>query len=110
MNAEQDSYYDLAERIDDGFSEIDSDICVDLREADAAYMEMWRESSLLEESFPVIQEAMDGEGPLSLSAEEHKALARVLSLKHNMENIERKRIYFRGHTDGFAYLKKIGAI
>lgn len=25
-------------------------------------------------------------------------------------NIERKQIYFRGHTDGYAYLKKIGAV
>lgn len=29
-----------------------------------------------------------------------------LSLKK--DNIERKQIYFRGHTDGYAYLKKIG--
>ena len=25
------------------------------------------------------------------------------------DNMERKHIYFRGHTDGFSYLKKIGA-
>lgn len=24
------------------------------------------------------------------------------------KNMERKHIYFRGHTDGFSYLKKIG--
>ena len=31
-----------------------------------------------------------------------------LSLKK--DNIDRKQIYFRGHTDGYAYLKKIGII
>ena len=27
-----------------------------------------------------------------------------------MEDMERMQLYFRGHTDGFSYLKKIGAI
>lgn len=26
-----------------------------------------------------------------------------------LDNMEREHIYFRGHADGFAYLKKIGA-
>lgn len=26
------------------------------------------------------------------------------------DNMEREHIYFRGHTDGFAYLQKIGAL
>ena len=26
------------------------------------------------------------------------------------DNMEREQIYFRGHTDGFAYLQKIGAL
>jgi len=49
-------------------------------------------------------------GAISLTAEEHKALVRYLEIKTEMEDIERKQIYFRGHTDNFAYLKKIGAI
>ena len=53
---------------------------------------------------------IEGNGAINLSAEEHKALARYLYLKIQMENVERKQIYFRGHTDNFAYLKKIGAI
>jgi hypothetical protein len=53
---------------------------------------------------------VDGKGAINLSAEEHDAVVRYLRLKNNMEDIERKHIYFRGHTDNFAYLKKIGAI
>ena len=63
-----------------------------------------------EKSFPVIQKTTEGKGAVSLSAEEHEALARFLMLKNDIENIERKQIYFRGHMDGFAYLKKISAI
>jgi hypothetical protein len=110
MSSTRDDYYNLAERIEGSFSEIDSDICMDLRERDAEYQEMEREADALEESCPVITEIMDGEGSVSLTGEEHDALTRYLHLKHVMENSERKQIYFRGHTDAFAYLKKIGMI
>ena len=110
MSAECNAYYNLAERIDDTFSEIDSDTCTDLRNNDSQYIEMWREAIKLQDDFPVIPQITEGDGPISLSAEEHKALARYLSLKNDMENMERKQIYFRGHTDNVAVLKKIGVI
>ena len=110
MGAGLDSYYNLAERIGDAFTEIDSDACTDLRHTDGGYMEMWREAIKLQEGFPVIATATEGDGAISLSAEEHKALVRYLRLKNDMEETERKHIYFRGHTDNYAYLKKIGAI
>ena len=110
MSAEQDSYYNLVERIDEAFTEIDSDVCTDLRDNDDEYIEMWREARKLQESFPVIQQITEGKGPISLLAEEHEALTRFLMLKNDMEDIERKKIYFRGHMDCFAYLKKISAI
>jgi hypothetical protein len=37
-------------------------------------------------------------------------LVRYIGLQKDMEETERRHIYFRGHTDNFAYLKKIGAI
>jgi len=110
MSAEHDSYYNLAERIDAAFSEIDSNTCTDLRKNNSKYIEMWQEASKLQQEFPVIQKITEGDGAITMSAEEHTALVRYLSLKNDMENIERKQIYFRGHTDNFAYLKKIGAI
>jgi hypothetical protein len=110
MNTEHDAFLNLAERIDNAFSQIDSDICADLRTGDAEYAELWREAISLQKAFPVIPQVIEGEGAVSLSAEEHKALARYLALKHGMENMERKQIYFRGHSDNFAYLKRIGAI
>ena len=110
MSAEHDAFYNLAERLEDTYFQIDSDICAYLRKNDSAYAELWRESINLQKDFPVIPQITEGDGAITMSAEEHTALARYLMLKHDMENMERKQIYFRGHTDGYAYLKKIGAV
>ena len=110
MNLEHGEYYNLAERIEDAFSEIDSDVCADIRDTDSEYRKKWDESGELQKAFPVIGKVTEGDGEISLSADEHEALIRYLSLKNDMENMERKQIYFRGHSDNFAYLKKIGAV
>ena len=43
-------------------------------------------------------------------AEEHEAYLAYIGLMRQMEDMERLQIYFRGHTDAVAYLKKIKAI
>jgi len=53
---------------------------------------------------------LEGTGEISLTKDEHRILAEYLNTKIEMDSIERRQIYFRGHTDSFAYLKKIGAI
>jgi hypothetical protein len=110
MSAEHDSFYDLAERIEDAFPEIDSDITVDLRETDDAYRSLCGELDKLQDEYPSVIRVLECEGAIGLTADEHAALLRYLDVKRNMEDMERKRLYFRGHTDGFAYLKRIGAI
>jgi len=110
MSIEHGAYCNLADRLDDVFEEIDSDACTDLRNNDSEYAEMWREAIGLKQEFSVIEEVTEGSGAVSLSAEEHEALTRYLALMNSMENIERKLIYFSGHMDCYAYLKKIGAI
>jgi hypothetical protein len=106
----QGDYYNLVERVEDAFMEMDSEICMELRESGGEYTEMWDEMIRLQKDFPIIPTATQGAGGVTLTAEEHAALVRYLSLKNSMENAERKQIYFRGHTDNFAYLKKIGAV
>ena len=110
MSAEHSDYYNLAERIDEAFMEIDSEVCSELRESDEEYIELRLEAMKLADDFPVIPQITEGEYGVSLSAEESKALTQYLKLKMEMENFERKQIYFRGHTDCFHYLKKIGVI
>ena len=112
MSGEHDVYYNLAQRIDNDFGEIDNDTCVDLRKSDGEYIEMWREVCSLQSEYPIIEQITEGagEGAISLSVEERGALARYLMLKHDMENVERKAIYLRGHRDNYHFLKKVGAI
>ena len=53
---------------------------------------------------------MDSQDELHLTAEEHAAFSKYLRLSRKLENMERLQLYFRGHMDAVAYLKKIKAI
>jgi hypothetical protein len=105
--------YDYAlaeERFEDAFAEVCSEIWNNLRSNDSEYAELWRELLALMAEFRVLSAVTEGEGEVSLSADEHKAFIRYLDLKNEMEDIERKHIYFCGHRHSFDYLKRIGAI
>ena len=90
--------------------EIDSDIMVDLKKQDEDYANMCQELGEMESRYPFVLEVTEGSGAISLTAEEHEIVRRYMSRMFEKETIERCQIYFRGHTDGYAYLKKIGAI
>ena len=53
---------------------------------------------------------MDGSGEISLTAEEHEVLTKYFRLRFRLDDMERQRLYFRGHTDCISYLKKVGAL
>ena len=55
-------------------------------------------------------EVTEGSGAISLTAEEHEIVRQYMSRMFEKETIERCQIYFRGHTDGYAYLKEIGVV
>lgn len=55
---------------------------------------------------PFILNLDEGDGAITLSAEEHEAYLAYIGLMHQAEDMERLQIYFRGHTDAVAYLKK----
>lgn len=100
-----DSYCLLPERISEQFSEIDSDIVMDLAAASPEYTELKAQMEELKRQNPVIGALLEGKGEL----DEHEALKEFIRLYMRADNMEREHIYFRGHADGFAYLKKIGA-
>ena len=60
--------------------------------------------------YPVIDKMNEDSGEIRMTAEEHRAYVNYLNLVRQMEDMERQHIYFRGHTDAVAYLKKIKAI
>ena len=53
---------------------------------------------------------MEDRGEIHLTAEEHAAFVQCLRLSRKLDDRERLQLYFRGHTDAVAYLKKIKAI
>lgn len=108
--SDNNSYLDLADRIADSFTEIENDITVDLRKSNEEYYSLYQSISELKAKHPFIQEVMEGDGDLSLSAEEHEILTRFFKLQFRLESMEREHIYFRGHTDSISYLKKGGAL
>lgn len=110
MNEGHDNYYNLVKRVEDAFVEIDSDFIVDLFKSNSEYASLRQKADRLLTDFPIIDNVLEDNEAISLSAAEHEALAQYFALKQKMEDAERCHIYFRGHTDNFAYLKKIGAI
>ena len=105
-----DTYFDLPSRMEDSFPEIDSDIVVDLRENNEDYAEIHQQISELKRQFPCIVQVMDSQDELHLTEEEHAVFSKYLRLSRKLEDMERLQLYFRGHTDAVAYLKKIKAI
>ncbi|MCD7954283.1 MAG: hypothetical protein LUG93_00690 [Lachnospiraceae bacterium] len=105
-----DTYFDLASRLEDAFPEIDSDIVTDLRENSEDYAELQQQISDLQRQYPLIMEAMEGSGEVHLSVKEHDAFVQFLRLRRKLDDMEREQLYFRGHTDAIAYLRKIKAL
>lgn len=105
-----DTYMDLAARLEDSFPEIENEIILDLRENNEDYMALRDKISDIENKNVFIGQALNGSREVHLTAEEHAVLTEYLRLRFNLEDMERLQIYFRGHTDAVAYLKKIKAI
>lgn len=104
------TYFDLASRLEEAFPEIDSDIMTDLRENSEDYADLQQRISYMKQQYPIIMEVMEGNGEIHLSAEEHDAFTQFLRLHRKLDDMEREQLYFRGHTDAIAYLRKIKAI
>ena len=105
-----DTYFDLPSRLEDSFSEIDSDIVTDLRKTSEEYAEIQQQISDLKKRFPCIMKVMEDKGEIQLTTEEHAAFVQCLRLLRKLDDMERLQLYFRGHTDAVAYLKRIKAI
>ena len=74
------------------------------------YDEIQQQISDLKKRFPCIMKVMEDKGEIHLTAEEHAAFVQCLRLLRKLDDMERLQLYFRGHTDAVAYLKKIKAI
>lgn len=105
-----ETYLDLPTRLEEDFPEIDSDIMMELRDSNDEYSELHQQISDLKQQNPFIMKLMQDSGEIQLTAEEHAIFVQYLRLMRQQDDMKRQQLYFRGHTDAVAYLKKIKAI
>ena len=105
-----DTYFDLPKRLEKAFAEIDNDIIVNFRDTNEKYARLQKQLSKIKQMNPFIDKILKDDGEVHLTVEEHVALTKYFCLYRELDDMERLQIYFRGHTDAVAYLKKIKAI
>jgi len=110
VNTMSETYLDLPSRLEDAFPEIDNDIVLELQNENEEYAKLQKRISDLKRQEPFLMNLLDGSDEISLTAEEHAAFVQYLHLVRERDDMERLQLYFRGHTDAVAYLKKIKAI
>lgn len=115
MNSTSDSQpfvlNNLVKRVEELFGEIDNDIAINLLHSNNdEYSKLYYRRIEILQQYPSVKLAVDGEGGVSLNEDDHKALIEYLRVKEQIDCMERMQIYFQGHTDCIAYLKKIGAL
>jgi hypothetical protein len=108
--SDNSSYTDLAQRIEEAFAEIEDEAIADFKKTDEAYTALYQQISKLKADNSFIGKVMDSSGGISLTSEEHEILTEYFRLRFRLDDMERRRLYFRGHTDCISYLKKVGAL
>ena len=104
------TYFDLPSRLERDFAEIDSKIVMNLYDTNNEYAQLQQQISDLTKKYPFIENVIEGEGEIHISNDEHEVLIQYFKLNRKLSDMERLHIYFCGHTDAVAYLKKIKAI
>ncbi|MEG6521376.1 DUF6664 family protein [Desulfotomaculum sp. 1211_IL3151] len=100
----------LVKRVEELFGEIDSDIATNLLHSNEEYSKLYYRLIEIQQQYPAVQKAVDGEGGVSLNKDEHKALIEYLRVYEETDSMERLEAYFQGHADCMAYLKRISAL
>ena len=68
------------------FAEIDSDIVVDLLNSNEEYAALSEQMSVMRKQHPFILNLDEGDGAITLSAEEHEAYLAYIGLMHQTED------------------------
>lgn len=103
-------YMDLGQRLKKDFVEIENDVIGDLRENSEGYTALRRQLSELKAQYPAICKLFEDGNEVFLTAEEHAALKQIVQLRLRLDDMERRQLYFRGHTDAISYLKTAGIL
>lgn len=106
---QEDIFGKLVDQLEEQFEEMDSDITTALLESNVEYAALRKRLGELEEQY-AIEAWLEGDGALSLSADDHAALVEYTQLTFQSESMERLNLYLAGHRDCFGYLKRIGLL
>lgn len=108
-----DEYYDdILELIDSNFNGIYSSVEIELRENDGEYLKITKEMKRILADTPAITDVAEGssDGVAALSIDDAKALTAYIRLASRRDMIQSRAMYYRGHKDNYAYLKRLGAV
>ena len=107
MTRNTEEFPGLIALVEGMYMEMESDFAAELREKDYEYNDIIKRKTELANANGFIERVLEGEGAVTLSAEEHAVLVEYLRLKSEAEEYERKNLYYSGHRDCFSYLLKI---
>ncbi|MEK3986341.1 hypothetical protein MHB77_23660 [Paenibacillus sp. FSL K6-3166] len=91
------------------FDEIENEVTRLLRNRES-YLALVHKRSEIKTQYPFIQSIFEGNAGIFSSDNEHRAWLDVKQTYDETERMERMALYFQGHADCYAYLRKIGAL
>lgn len=74
-----------------------------LRDYHQEYRDTLRRQKEMTEQYPMLIEALDGDGSVTLNEDEHRALKEYLANRDDMERLEREYYYYYGQSHVFSY-------
>ncbi|CAM3282089.1 MULTISPECIES: DUF6664 family protein [Paenibacillus] len=97
------------QRLEQVFDDLDNEVTRRLRNEEA-YM-MWVQRRVeIQLQHPFIKGIMDGDAGVFPSDQDYQAWLEVQKTLDETIRMERMALYWQGHADCYAYLKKIGAL
>ncbi|MCU6711502.1 hypothetical protein M6D81_22655 [Paenibacillus sp. J5C_2022] len=91
------------------FDEIENEVTRLLRIRES-YLSLVHKRVEIQTQYPFIQSIFEGNAMIFSSDNEHRAWLDVKQTYDETERMERMALYFQGHADCYAYLRKIGAL
>jgi hypothetical protein len=101
--------FSYMQQVESLFDEISNEVINRLRN-DETYMGLVRRRIEVQVQFPFIRSVFEGDEAVFPTADERLAWLEVKRTLDETEQMERLALYVQGHTDCFAYLRKIGVL
>lgn len=101
---------DIIEPFYDSFSQVKSDIFIDLKNKNPIYSKLLDEKEIILDKYPNLRDVIENDNAMQLSEEEIKGLIELHNLWFDTKAMEDHAIYLKGIESGYLIFKKIGLI